>query len=474
MSSVSVELRGGEVHAIVGENGAGKSSLAKAIAGVYASSGSYSLDGVDISFRNPREALHAGVALIHQEPSSFPDLDVAENIFAGHLPRRGVLVDHRAMHARAAELLQSLGVSIDPRARMRGLSVAARQYVELAAALAHDARVWIFDETTAPLTPNETRELFAVIRRLKEEGCAIAFVSHHLHEVLSIADRITVLRDGSKVGERLVTETNETEIVRLMVGRDLEAFVPRSGAVGEVALGVQGLIGPGFGPVDLDVRSGEIVGIAGLVGAGRTEFFRSLFGVTRATSGEIKLHANRVQIRRPADARRMGIALVPEDRIHDGLLLPKGVAFNTVLPNLDKSSTLGWVGGSREESLTRDQVERLHLRYRGLHQPGSELSGGNQQKVVLAKWLMSSPSVLLLDEPTRGVDIGAKAEVHKVVRALADDGMAVLVASSDLPELLALCDRIAVMRNGRIVASFAQAEATEEAIMSAATGGASG
>ncbi|MFN8220038.1 MAG: sugar ABC transporter ATP-binding protein [Fimbriimonadales bacterium] len=471
VAGVDLDLREGEIHALVGENGAGKSSLAKAISGVYrARKGTIELDGAEVSFRNPREALDAGVALIHQEPLSFPDLTVAENIFAGHPPKRAGLVDWRAMRTRAKELLDTLAVDLDPDANVGSLSVAQRQQVELACALSHDAKVWIFDETTAPLTPKEVEELFAVMRKLQQRGCALLMVTHHLHEVFAVADRITVMRDGTKVAAKATKETDEAEIVRLMVGRELAEEHFAAGIPGEPILTVKDLSGPGFAEVSLEVRKGEIVGLAGLVGAGRTELARALFGITTPSSGQVFFEGKPVAARSPEQAMRLGIGLVPEDRRNDGLLMPQSIAFNATLANLRKLCRSGWLNLRRIETETVDAVERLHLAYQSHGQAAGELSGGNQQKVVLSKWLMTQPKLLILDEPTRGVDVGAKHEVHAIVRELAAQGMGVLMISSDLPEVLALSDRVVVMRQGRVAAELAASEASQEAIMFAATG----
>ncbi len=471
VAGVDIKLRSGEIHALVGENGAGKSSLAKAIAGVYRPRlGSLELNGVGVKFRNPREALDAGVALIHQEPITFPDLSVAENIFAGHHLRCGPFVRWSATLARSRELLESLGVALDPASPVAGLSVAARQQVELASALSHDATVWIFDETTAPLTPKEVAELFTVMRRLRDQGCALLIVTHHLQEVFAIADRITVLRDGKKVAEKTVAESNEDEIVRLMVGRELSLERHEAREAGEELLVTRGLCGPGFRDIDLTVRCGEIVGLAGLVGAGRTELARALFGITRPTAGRMLLEGQEVQVASPRTALRLGISLVPEDRLHEGLLLPQSIAVNSTLAYLARLCNGGWLHQKNIHAETNKYAARFRLACRNTDQAVSELSGGNQQKVVLAKWLMTQPKLLILDEPTRGVDVGAKSEVHRIIRELAQEGMAVLMISSDLPEVLHLSDRIAVMREGRIVAQLNGAEATEEQIMFAATG----
>lgn len=471
VSGVDLTLQSGEIHAITGENGAGKSSLAKAIAGVYRSrEGTIELEEKLVDFRGPRGALDAGIALIHQEPLTFPDLTVTESIFAGNLIRRGPLVDWKACQKRAAELLNSLGVHLDPRQKTGGLSVAQRQLVELASALAHDAKVWIFDETTAPLTPKEVTELFVVMRRLRDQGCALAIVSHHLHEVFEIADRVTVLRDGQKVAEKLISETTPDEVVRLMVGRELSGERFPSLEAGSTVLETLNLTGIGFADVSLSVRKGEIVGLAGLVGAGRTELARALFGLTHPKSGAVKLDGQELAIKSPQDAMGAGLALVPEDRIHDGLLQPQSVAVNATLASLRQVSSLGFIRPSAVDMRADDATRKLNLKRQSIDQPVSELSGGNQQKVVLAKWLMTEPKLLILDEPTRGVDVGAKHEVHKAIHSLAQQGLGVLMISSDLNEILALSHRVLVMRGGRIVAEISRDEATQESIMRHATG----
>lgn len=466
VAGVDVELRAGEIHALVGENGAGKSSLAKAMAGVVRPSrGSIYLDDAELRFKNPREALQSGIALIHQEPLSFPDLSVAESIFVGHQPGRRGLIDWRGMHDRAQRLLDELGLSLKPGDPVGGISIAQQQQVELASALAHEAQVWIFDETTAPLTPKETEELFVIMRRLRDRGCALMIVTHHLAEVFAIADRITVLRDGHKVGEKLAKETSEQEIVSMMVGRELGSETFQASDLGEVVLEVRDLAGPGFSGVDFKVHAREIVGIGGLVGSGRTEIARVLFGIAQKSTGSIRLNGKEIAPRSPQEAIKMGIALVPEDRRHDGLILAHSIESNATLPFLGHLSRMGWVQrrAGREKALR--YAEETRLAYRSLDQAAGELSGGNQQKVVLSKWLMTEPRLLILDEPTRGVDVGAKHEVHAMIRKLADSGVAVLMISSDLPELLALSDRIVVMREGRAGRTLSRHEATEESVM---------
>jgi rhamnose transport system ATP-binding protein len=475
VKGVDLDLYPGEVHAIVGENGAGKSTMAKIIAGVHRPvAGSLEYLGAPVSLENPRHAIGLGIALIHQEPLTFPDLDVAENIFVGHQPVRGATgVDWTSMRSRAQELLDSLGVKFSPRARVRGLSVADQQMVELACALSHDAKVLLMDETTAALTPKEVAELFTIVRRLKDQGRAIAFVSHHLEEVFEIADRITVMRDGEKVGMLNPRESSIDEVVRLMVGREVGSVVGEARDLSDVKpiLKVSGLTCPGrFSDIGFEVRPGEIVGLAGLVGAGRTDVCRSIFGIQRLSSGTIEIDGKPVRIKSPRDAMSHGIALVPEDRQHEGLLMPMSLAENAGLASLPKLSRLGWLLPKQERKLAEEYFEKLHTAFRSVTQPVRELSGGNQQKIVLSKWMMTAPRILILDEPTRGVDVGAKEEVHRLIRDLVRDGLAILVVSSDLPELLDLSDRVLVMKEGRLTASLTREQANPESVMRAATG----
>ncbi len=472
VSKVDLVLEPGEIHAVVGENGAGKSSLGKAIAGVYQpSAGTIAVGGSTVRLRNPADGLAHGIALIHQEPMTFADLSVAENVFVGHVPKRRGLVDWKQLYQRSKQLFADLGISIDVRQSAAHLSVAQQQFIELASALSHDSQVWIFDETTAPLTPKETSELFSIFRRLRDRGCAVMFVTHHLQEVFEVADRITVLRDGVKVAERLVAETNPGEVVQLMVGRDLDASGPiTESANAEPILEVNSLTGPGFSEVSLTVHRGEIFGLAGLVGSGRTELARALAGVVRPTSGEILLSSTAKRFSSVHAAIEAGVAMVPEDRRRHGLFMSQSIQFNATMARLSELSRHGWLDHRKLEEVTVASGSDLRLAYRSTSQPVESLSGGNQQKVVLGRWLMTEPRVLILDEPTRGVDVGAKAEVHRVIRQLAEQGTAILVISSDLPEVLSLSTRVGVMRQGRLVATLDRGSATEESIMAAATG----
>ena len=473
LQNASVELKAGEIHAFMGENGAGKSTLAKLIAGVYSpTSGTMELGGKAVSLHSPRAAAAHGIAIIPQEPLTFPDLSAAENIFAGRLPLRKGQVDWKGMYQKAGELLQTLGVSIDPAAPARGLSVADRQMLELAGALFQKVRVLLLDETTASLTPHEVARLGNILRRLQSEGVALAFISHRMEEIFDFCDRITVLRDGEIVGTRKTHSTNREELLRLMVGRDVELLQVREKTpIGKPVLQVRGLSrARKFDDISFTVHAGEVVGLAGLVGAGRTEVARCLFGLLPAESGEIILDNVPIAVKAPGEAMRLGIALVPEDRQRHGALLPLSLTDNATLCVLPRLSPGGWLRGGLAKNITDNWITRLHVRCKNAAQSIGQLSGGNQQKIVLAKWLETKPRLLILDEPTRGIDVRAKSEVHRVIAGLAKEGLAVLLISSDLPEVLTMSDRVLVMREGRLVREFAPQEATSEAIIAAASG----
>ena len=478
LQAVDFDLRGGEVHTLMGENGAGKSTLMKIIAGVHQPDrGTIWLDDRAVTFASPHAALRQGIALIHQEPLSFPDLSVAENIFIGRgMPTNHAgMLDWSAMHRRARELLAALGVDLDPRAKVRGLSVALQQMVELAAALSQRARIVLMDEPTAALTPREVEDLFRIVRQLRDRQCAIVFISHRLPEVFGISDRITVLRDGQCVGTRAVSQTTPQEIIRMMVGRELGQLYDKPASPpplpGTPLLSVQGLSRRGcFQDISFELRAGEIVGLAGLVGAGRTDVGQALFGIAPADGGGIQRDGRPAHIRSPQDAAGYKIAYVPEDRQRHGLFPPMSIAANIAMADLPGVSRFGWLSAPGQRDLAQTWRDKLGIRLRDVDQPARELSGGNQQKVVLAKWLQTGPEVLILDEPTRGIDVGAKAEVHRLMADLARQGKAILMISSDLPEVLAMSDRVLVMREGRLTGEFSRAQATQENIMAAATG----
>jgi rhamnose transport system ATP-binding protein len=474
LRGVDLDLRGGQVHALVGENGAGKSTVVRILAGVHLPDlGQVRVDGEPVVLHGPADARDRGIAVIYQEPTLFPDLDVAENVFMGRHPRgRLGRVDWPRMYREVEELLASLGVRLNARIPVQGLSVADQQLVEIAKALSLDARVLVMDEPTAALSAREVDDLFAIVRQLRDRGVAVLFVSHRLDEVFELADQVTVLRDGAHVVTAPAGELTTDLVVRHMVGRRLDALFPKQAAeIGETVLEVRGLGRVGaFEDISFELHRGEVLGCAGLVGAGRTELARVLFGIDRPDAGRILVHGREVEIGSPAAAMRHGIAYVPEDRHQQGLVLEFGIADNVVLPILRRVSRLGILDRRRARRLARDYTERLRVRATGPDQLAGALSGGNQQKVVLAKWLTTSPEILLLDEPTRGIDIGAKAEVHRIVSRLAADGLAILLISSELPEVLAASDRVLVFHQGRLTGVFGRAEATEERLMFAATG----
>lgn len=475
LRSVSLDLYAGEVHALAGENGAGKSTLIKTLTGVHRpDEGTVLLDGSPVEFAGPADARDAGVAVIYQEPTLFPDLSVAENIFMGRQPRRSLgRVDHRAVRAAAAALFTRLGVTMDPDRPARGLSIADQQLVEIAKALSFEARVLIMDEPTAALTGSEVARLFAVVRTLREQGAAVLFISHRLEEVFALCRRVTTLRDGMWVATEPVAGLTESDLVERMVGRTLDELYPKQpAALGEVALDVSRLTREGvFTDVSFQVRHGEIVGLAGLVGAGRSEVARAVFGVERWDAGRVSVDGHGLRPGAPSLAMAAGLALVPEDRRAQGLVMEMSIERNIGLSGLKATSRAGLMSRAAERDRALDWATRLQVKYARLGDLVSTLSGGNQQKVVLAKWLATSPSVLIVDEPTRGIDVGTKAEVHRLLSRLAAEGVAILMISSDLPEILGMADRVLVMREGRISAEIPREQATEQLVMAAAATG---
>jgi rhamnose transport system ATP-binding protein len=473
LADITMDLRAGEIHALVGENGAGKSTLVKILGGVHApDAGVILLDGVPTQVGDPAAARALGVAVVHQEPKLFPDLSVAENVFLASPPTRRLgSIDWGEMRRAATALFEQLDVQIDVGAPVRGLSMADQQLIEIAKALSVDARVLILDEPTASLSAHEVERLFAIVRRTRDRGVAVLFVSHRLDEVFALCDRATVLRDGRHVITAPTAGLTTADLVRHMVGRAVSLFPKGEAQIGEVLLEVRGLAGANaFRDVSFTVRAGEILGFAGLVGAGRTEIARVLFGIERPTAGEIRLAGRVVRLASPSAALRAGIAYVPEDRHQDGLILDFSIAENVTLPILGRLFPRLFVRRATERALARGYAERLRVRTTGVDQLVQALSGGNQQKVVIAKWLAAKPRVLILDEPTRGVDIGAKVEVHRIVSELAAAGLGIILISSDLPEVLAMSDRILVLHEGQVTAEVTRAEATEERVMFAATG----
>jgi ABC-type sugar transport system ATPase subunit len=476
LDNVSLTITPGEVHAVVGENGAGKSTLMKILAGAYGPDrGTIRIDGEAVTIENPRAAQDLGIITIYQELSLVDALSVGENVFLGDLPTRSGgswRVDWPTVWSRAAELLERVGLRIRPQTRVRDLSVAQKQMVEIARALARNVRVLILDEPTSSLTERETEKLFEIISQLRNRGVGIIYISHRLGEVFRIAQQVTVLRDGIVVGSLPVRDASEDLLVRMMVGRDLaRLFTEARASDAPVRLEVRGLSRRGvLHDVSLSLRGGEIVGLAGLVGAGRTELARCLFGADSISEGEILLDGLIVNLRSPGHAVDLGIALVPEDRKLQALILGMGVRENLSLPVLDRLGSPFVPSRRRERALASDYIRSLTIRTPHMEQRVSALSGGNQQKVVIARWLATKPKVLILDEPTRGIDVGAKAEVHALIARLAEQGVAILMISSELPEILGMSHRILVMRGGRIVAEIPRQDATEESIMAAATG----
>jgi rhamnose transport system ATP-binding protein len=474
LRDVRLELHGGEAHALVGENGAGKSTLVKILAGAHApDAGVMTLDGRPLVLGGPADARAAGIAVIYQEPTLFPDLSVAENIFMGRQPLRGMRrIDSAEMRRRAAELFVRLGVHLDPDRPARGLSIADQQLVEIAKALSFDARVLIMDEPTAALSGVEVERLFSVARSLRDAGAAVLFISHRFDEVFALCQRITVMRDGQWVSTDPAAGLTVDQVVRRMVGREVSSLFPKQDTtVGEARLEVRGLTRLGaFTDVSFTVHGGEIVALAGLVGAGRSEVIRAVFGVDRYDAGEVLVEGKRLAKGSASAAIGAGLALVPEDRRQQGLVMELSVERNATLPRRWSLSRLGMLFGAAERRSARTWAERLQVKAARLSDPVSTLSGGNQQKVVLAKWLSTEPRVLIVDEPTRGIDVGTKAEVHRLLSTLAKDGVAVLMVSSELPEVLGMADRVLVMHEGRLVADIPRTNADEESVMLAATG----
>jgi rhamnose transport system ATP-binding protein len=470
----SIALRPGEVRALVGENGAGKSTIVRLLAGVTPpDTGGVLVDGEPVAFHGPADARDAGIAVIYQEPTVFPDLSVAENVIMGRQPlSSGRRIDRKALHDQVQRLLDRLGVRLDAGQPVRGLSIADQQIVEIAKALSFDARVLIMDEPTAALSGPEVQRLFAVVRALQEGGAAVLFISHRLDEVFAICDTVTVMRDGAVVHDGLVADMTTDEMVRRMVGRELGALYPKQETqVGECVLEVKRLTREGvFFDVSFEVRAGEIVALAGLVGAGRSEVARAIFGIDRIDAGHVEVSGRRLAPGRPLAAMHAGIAFVPEDRRMQGLVMDLSVARNATLTRMRALTRLGLIRVGAENRLAREWAQRLQLKYHRLDDPVGFLSGGNQQKVVLAKWLATEPKLLILDEPTRGIDVGTKAEVHRLMSELAGQGLAVLMISSELPEVLGMADRVLVMHEGRLTSELSREEADEERVMRAATG----
>jgi rhamnose transport system ATP-binding protein len=471
LKDVSFDLAPGAVHALVGENGAGKSTLVGIITGLSQSdSGTIHLDGEPVSFKNPLEASAAGVAAVYQDPNLFPHLSVAENIVTGRYPMRGPFVDNGAMRIRAAELLEKVGHPLDVDRLVAGLSVAEAQFVEIARALSSELRLLILDEPTSALTPGEAAKLYDVVKRLKDEGTTVVWISHRMEEIRRLSDTITVLRDGGHVRTAPCAELEDDEMIRLMVGRDVMAeTTKREEPLGPVKLSVRGLSAPGmFEDISFDLREGEILGVAGLVGSGRTEIAQAIFGLNPKLTGTVEVAGTAVKPKSPGQMAKNGVVYLPEDRDAQGLISTMSVRANIALTSIKALSKFGFMRPSRETK--RAEQQRLALSIKGgVGDLVSSMSGGNRQKVAIARWLAVNPTVLLLDEPTHGIDVGTKADVHNIMRALArKERKAILMISSDLPEVLAVSDRVLVMSRGQLAADIDIADATQENILAAA------
>ncbi|WP_269328881.1 sugar ABC transporter ATP-binding protein [Kineosporia babensis] len=475
LRSGSLEVAAGSIHALVGENGAGKSTLVKIVAGVHRRDGGvFELDGQAADFGSTAESKAAGVAVIYQEPTLFPDLSVTENIFMGRqILGRMRRIDKAAMYAEAERLFAGLGVHIDPRRPALGLSIADQQIIEIAKAISLDAKVLIMDEPTAALSGVEVERLFTVARQLRDEGRALVFISHRFDEVFELCDTVTVMRDGSYIATRPIAGTSVAEMVALMVGREVAELFPKQEAeLGEVVLEVTGLESTGvFHDISFSVRRGEIVGLAGLVGAGRSEIARAVFGVDPYEAGRVTMKGVAVPAKNPRAAIRAGMAFIPEDRRKQGLVTEASVAQNVAGVIRRGLARTGLLTRGAENRAVGPWAARLEVKTSALDAPARTMSGGNQQKVVIAKWLATEPDLLIIDEPTRGIDVGTKAEVHRLLSELAGQGLAVLMISSELPEVLGMADRVLVISEGRLTADLSRAEATPERVMHAATHG---
>jgi rhamnose transport system ATP-binding protein len=475
LNGADLTVEAGEIVGLLGENGAGKSTLVKTLAGLHSlDDGTIDLDGQPFHQGNPRIARDQGIAIIYQEPSLFPDLTLAENVFVGRQPLTAGRVDWSGMVDHAATLFSDLGIDLDPQRSARGLSIADQQMVEIVKALSVEAKLIIMDEPSAALSAKEVDRLLDVARRLKAQGRGVIYISHRLDEVFEVCDSVTVMRDGATIASAPVADIDNAQIVRWMVGRDISDMFPKTDAeVGEVVLDVSGLASAGeFHDITFNVRSGEIVALAGLVGSGRSEVVRTIFGIDGYDAGSITLLGESLNGHTPARAMAAGIALVPEDRRLQGLFMPSSIAHNTAVTVLKRLRRGMFLRTSAERKVAQDWAQTLQLKYANINDPVERLSGGNQQKVVLSKWLATDPKLLIVDEPTRGIDVGTKAEVHRLLSEQAAKGTAVLMVSSDLPEVLGMADRILVMREGRLVAEIPRAEASQERVMSAAAGAA--
>lgn len=474
LSGADLKIRAGEIHALLGENGAGKSTMLKILAGVHVNdAGTISLGGKEFITGSPQSSINQGIAVIYQEPSLFLDLSLAENVFIGRQPKKGRIIDWKLAQNETAKLFKELGVELDPKRQARGLSIADQQVVEIAKALSMNANIILMDEPTAALSASEVDRLMTVMKSLKAANKAVIFVSHRLDEVFAISEFITVMRDGATVSESAVGDTNLQKVIKEMVGRELTELFPKTeNKIGGVVLEVSDLTNPAyFRNISFNVKKGEIVALAGLVGSGRSEVARAIFGVDKYESGSVKINGKSLKKGSPVAAMEQKIALVPEDRRQQGLFMIAGVNRNISMESFAHLTNRGLLNFKRERELTNTWRSKLSIKFVNQSDPVDRLSGGNQQKTVLAKWLATEPDLLIVDEPTRGIDVATKAEVHRLVNQAASEGKAVLMISSELPEVLGMADRIIVMREGRAVAELSRKEATQEKIIAAATTG---
>lgn len=468
LNNVHFQLKHGEVHALMGENGAGKSTFIKVITGVHtAEEGEMFLEGEKVKFKKPKDAQEAGIAAVYQHPTSYPDLSVAENIFKGHEILKFGIIQWKEMNKQAGELLGRLDADFKSTDEMGTLSVAQQQMVEIAKALSTNARIIILDEPTAALTKNESENLYKIVDKLKEEGVSIIFISHRFEDMFRLADRVTVFRDSKYINSHVVAETTESELIKEMVGREISDLFPKPVIeIGDEILRLENFSRTGyFKDVSFEVHAGEIVGLTGLVGAGRTEVVESVCGVTRPDSGKLYLEGKEVHIKQPSDAMKNGIILLPEDRQKQGLIMDWGLGENVTLPVMGKYAKAGFNDDKKEREIAKDLLESVDTKAITIFDPASSLSGGNQQKVVVAKALAQEMKVIIMDEPTKGVDVGAKAEIYQIMGDLAKQGYGIIMISSEMPEILGMCDRIVVMCNGRVTGQLGHNETTQEKIL---------
>jgi ribose transport system ATP-binding protein len=472
LNDVSLDFYAGEIHAIVGENGAGKSTLIKVLTGaITPTSGEIFFSNEQVKNNSPQKSLAAGIVAIYQEFNLFPFLSAAENVFYGTYPQKGLIVDFKTMDKLTRNLMEELNVAIDPSIQVRELSVGYQQIVEIAKAISHNAKVLIMDEPSAPLTEREVESLFTIVRRLKSHGVAVIYISHRLEEIFNISDKVSVFRDGNHIKTMLTKDTNTDELVKLMVNRELQKQYPNKDYTkGEAVLEVRGINSGILKDISFTAYRGEILGFAGLVGAGRTEVARAVFGADRIKSGEILFHGKAIRIKSPIDAIKNGIGLIPEDRKQHGVLLGMMTKENITYANMKSISKWGILNNSQDNAAGEKYKNMLRIKVTSLRQPVKNLSGGNQQKVVLAKWLFTNCEVLFFDEPTRGIDVGAKQEIYMLMKQLVEDGKVVIMISSDMPELLGVADRIIIMREGRITGAMTNKEATQESILKLCSG----